>query len=109
MALVEEDILAEGAQIIWVLQADARSSPGTAESCRQFMLSRGSDKGICVGDGQTQPTAGVFDNSPFAERRGYDVLMRRSEMKVLWVSTHGTTAGNENLSGQEVLEIIRSF
>ncbi|MEM7676028.1 MAG: hypothetical protein AAF449_08495 [Myxococcota bacterium] len=109
MAQVEEDILAEGAQIIWVLQADSRFQPGTAQGCRQFMLSRNSDQGICVGDGQTEPMAGVFDNSPFARSRGFDVLMRRSEMRVLWVSTHGTTSGNDNLSGQEVLEIIRSF
>ena len=55
------------------------------------------------------PTAGVFDNSPFAVGRGFDILVRRSDMRILWVSTHGTPTGNDNLTGQQVLEEIRGF
>ncbi len=33
--------------------------------------------------------------------------MLRNEMKIRWVSNHGTPAGNENLTGAEVLEQVR--
>ncbi|MEL6184462.1 MAG: hypothetical protein AAFU79_07550 [Myxococcota bacterium] len=111
MAQFEEDILAEGAQIIWVLESDrsGRRDAATAQECRTFMRSRGSDKGWCVGDAQTQPTPGVFDAAPFAIGRGFDMILRRDAMRVLWVSTHGTPSGNENLDGQAVLDAVRMF
>lgn len=109
MAQVEEDIIAAGAQIIWVLEVDSRGRAGTAESCRSFMNSRGSDKGLCVGDGETMPTAGVWDRSPFAIGRGFDIIMKRSDMEILWVSTHGTPAGNDNLTGTDVLNQVRAI
>lgn len=107
MAQVEQDILNAGAQIIWVLEQTAAFQPGTATDCRTFVRSQGSRAGICVGDGQTQPTAGVWDRSPFARGRGIDMIVRRSDMHVVWVSTHGTPAGNENLTGAEVLAEVR--
>ena len=109
MAQVEDEIIAEGAQIIWVLEANRFGQPGTAEDCRAFMSGRGSTRGICVGDSQTMPTAGVWDRSPFAIGRGFDLLMRRSEMRIDWVSTHGTPGGNDNLTGEEVLAEVRRY
>ncbi len=107
MAQVEEDILAEGVQIIWVLEANRQAQAGTAVGCRGFMDGSGSDKGICVGDGQTMPTARAWDMSDVAIRRGFDLLVRRNEMQVLWTSTHGTPGGNENLTGADVLAEVR--
>lgn len=109
MAQIDDEIIAAGAQIIWVLETDIRGRPGTAEGCRNFMADQGADQGFCVGDGETMPTPGVFDRSPFAIGRGFDILMRRSEMRVLWVSPHGTPNGNENLTGAQVLQQIRQF
>lgn len=108
-AQIEEDILAERVQIIWILEADSGGTPGTAESCRAFMDARGSDKGICVGDGQTMPVPRVWDQSPFAIGRGFDLLVRRSDMKIGWSTTHGTPAGNENLTGEQLLQAVRDF
>jgi hypothetical protein len=108
-AQIEEDILAEGVQIIWILEVDSGGRAGTAESCRAFMDARGSDKGICVGDGETMPNPGVWDRSPFAIGRGFDIMVRRSDMKIGWVSTHGTPGGNENLTQQELLQAIQDF
>ncbi len=107
MAQVEEQIIAAGAQLVWVLEQDANFNPGTATSCRNYVDSQGSNAGICVGDGETQPTPGVWDRSPFARGRGIDLIVRRSDMRVIWVSTHGTPAGNENLTGEQVLEEVR--
>ena len=45
----------------------------------------------------------MFDNSPFAEGRGFDIIVPRSAMTIEWVSTHGTPSGNDNLSGDDVL------
>lgn len=108
MAQIEQQIAAEGVQLIWVLEADASTNPGTAESCRRFVEGKGSRSGLCVGDGQTMPTALTFDRSPFAEGRGFDILVRRSDMRILWVTTHGTPNGNENLAGPALLEGIRA-
>jgi hypothetical protein len=111
VAQVEEDIIAEGAQLIWVLETDrvGRRDAATAERCRAFMRARGSSQGWCVGDAETMPTPGVFDRSPFSIARGFDMLVRRSNMRILWASSHGTPAGNENLTGQEVLDVVRSY
>lgn len=109
MAQVEADIIAEGAQIIWVLEANRFGQPGSADDCRAFMSGRGSTMGICVGDAETMPTPRVWDRSPFAIGRGFDILMRRSDMRIEWVSTHGTPGGNDNLTGQQVLEEVRRF
>lgn len=109
MAQVEEQIIAEGVELIWLLEEDSAFRAGTAQSCRTFMNQRGSNNGWCVGDGETMPTAGVFDNSSFSIARGFDMVVRRSDMRILWTSSHGTPAGNENLTGQEVLDQIRTL
>lgn len=107
MAQVEEDILAAGAAIIWVLEEDTRSRPGTAESCRSTFDGYGSDKGLCVGDGQTSPSPGTFDRSPFSVRRGIDLIVRRSDMHIVFEASHGTPAGNDNLTGADILAEVR--
>ena len=109
MAQVEEDIIAAGAQLIWVLEQDRAFVDGTAESCRSFMNGSGSDNGLCVGDGETMPVPGTFDDSPFAIGRGIDMIVQRSTMKILWAVGHGTPAGNANLTGEQVLEVVRSY
>lgn len=107
VAQLEEDIIAEGAEIIWVLEQSQSFSPGTAALCRDFMDGRGSDKGWCVGDSETQPTPGAWDSSPFASGRGIDVIVTRSDMVVRFVADHGTPTGNDNLSGQAILDAVR--
>lgn len=107
MAQIEEDLLAENVEIIWVLEQDTSFVDGTAQACRTFVNGRGSDKGWCVGDGQTLPTAGEFDDSPFSVARGFDMLVRKSDMKIIWTTNHGTPGGNENLSSAELLAAIR--
>ena len=109
MAEVEEDILEEGAAIIWVLERDQTFQEGTAELCRETMNRLGSDKGWCVGDYETVPTPGTFDESPFSERRGFDILVERESMKVVFSTSHGTPDGNENIDGEELLEVIRGL
>lgn len=108
MAQIEADIAADGVQLVWVLEADSSTNPGTAESCRRFVDSKGSTSGLCVGDGQTMPLPLTFDRSPFAEGRGFDILVRRSDMRIIYLTTHGTPGGNENLRAAELLEAIRS-
>lgn len=109
MADLEEDFLAEGAQIVWVLEQDWTLQPGTAETCITVMQDLGSDKGWCVGDGQTEPVAGVWDDSPFSVDRGFDILVPRSTMTVEYVTNHGTPTGNENLTGADVLQALRDL
>lgn len=106
---VEEAILAEGFQIIWVLEEDRVFRAGTAAECLRFMQGQGSDKGICVGDGQTQPIASAFDNSPFSIRRGFDMAVRLRDMRIMYTTNHGTPSGNHNLTGAEVLADLRNL
>jgi hypothetical protein len=108
VAQVEEDIIAAGAEIIWVLEATSFGQPGTAEDCRAFVNQRGSDKGYCVGDADTEPEPGTFDDSPFSVARGFDMIVRRSDMRIVFESSHGTPAGNENLTGAEILAEVEA-
>ena len=97
---VEEEIAALGVQIIWVLEYTQSYVAGTATTCRQFMDGYGSEVGLCVGDGQTEPEAGTFDSSPFSVYRGFDMIVTRDDMVVQFDSSHGT--GDENLTGAEL-------
>lgn len=109
MVEVEDRIAAAGAEIIWVLEQDVTGEDGTAELCTDFMTEAGSQRGWCVGDGQTEPTAGAFDDSPFAAGRGFDIAMRRAEMRIEFVTDHGTPSGNENLDAIEIAEAVEAL
>ena len=88
------------------MEADQIGQPGTAASCRDFMDDRGSEAGWCVGDGQTEPEPGVWDNSPFSVGRGFDIIVPRGSMEIVFTTNHGTPAGNENIDGEDVLEAV---
>jgi hypothetical protein len=110
VADVEDEIVAEGVQIIWVIEQINFVTAGLYEHCAEFNEAvSGSTAGWCVGDGETTPEAGVFDDSPFSDRRGFDILVDRSTMEVVLTTNHGTTNGNENISGDELLAEIRTF
>lgn len=107
MAEVEDEIIDAGAEIIWVLEQDPTFKPGTAELCMDTMDQLGAqDVGWCVGDAETEPKAGAFDESPFSEARGFDMVVNRRTMVVEYVTNHGTPSGNENLTGDDVLEAL---
>lgn len=108
MATVEDEITEAGAQIIWVLEQSPTLQPGTAELCDEVMDELGSgDVGLCVGDAETEPVAGTFDDSPFSEYRGFDLIVPRTTMEILWTSSHGTPSGNDNLDGEAVLAAVQ--
>ena len=107
MADLEDAITDAGAQVLWVLEADVNQTPGTVESCMDVMDDLGSERhGWCVGDGETQPTPGTFDDSPFSDKRGFEMIVARRTMEVLWSSSHGSPSGNENLDGDDVLAAV---
>lgn len=108
MAEVEDEIVAAGAEIIWVLEKDASFDAGTAESCDNILDILGSkDQGWCVGDGETEPEAGTFDTSPFSLYRGFDMVVPTSTMRVEFTTSHGTPNGNENITGADVLAAVQ--
>jgi len=105
----EAEIVAAGAEIVWVLEADQAQVPGTADSCMRIMDDLDAEgHGWCVGDGQTLPKAGVFDDSPFSVSRGFDMIVAPETMEILWVSSHGSPSGNENLDGTDVLAAVEA-
>jgi hypothetical protein len=104
---VEQQILDTGAEIIWVLEADSFGVPGTAEECRNFVDAMGSSLGWCVGDGETIPMPGTFDDSPFSIGRGFDIIVPRGTMEIVYTTNHGTPDGNENITGEELLAQIQ--
>ena len=79
---------------------------GTAEVCRDWMDDRGSESGLCVGDGETEPQADVWDESPFSVGRGFDIIVPLHSMEIVFTTNHGTPGGNENLEAEEVLEAV---
>ena len=67
------------------------------------------NQGWCVGDNQTQPEAGSFDDSPFSVNRGFDVIVSRDTMVIDFSTSHGTAAGNDNISGDEILQAVLDY
>lgn len=106
MAEIEQDIVDAGAEIIWVLEADTRQDPGTAQSCFDFVSNEAS-LGWCVGDGETMPEAGEWDDSPFSQGRGFDIIVPRDTMTIEFTTNHGTPAGNDNPTAEEVLQAVQ--
>jgi hypothetical protein len=104
---VEQQILDAGAEIIWVLETDSFLQLGTAQGCRNLVESLGSTHGWCVGDADTQPVPGSFDNSPFSIQRGFDIIVPRYNMVIEYTTNHGTPQGNENITGEELLAQIQ--
>ena len=104
----EQAIEEAGAQIIWVLEQDRSGQPGTREACDELFDVEGSVVGICVGDSQTEPEPGTFDRSPFSIKRGFDIIVDRRTMRIVWDSSHGTPSGNDNLSGEDVLAAVEA-
>ena len=99
-----------GAQILWVLEAVPSAVPGTAQSCDEVMTELGAGPvGLCVGDGETQPVAGTFDDSPFSVDRGFDMVVPRATMEIRWSSSHGSPSGNENPEGDDVLQVLEAL
>ncbi len=105
---VEQEIIDAGAELIWVLEANSFLQPGTPEECRNFMDSLGSTQGWCVGDAETMPMAGVFDNSPFGEGRGFDIIVPRESMTIVYTTSHGIGGGFDNITGEELLVEIQA-
>jgi hypothetical protein len=107
VAEVEDPIVGAGAEIVWVLEQDVSVQPGTADACMETMDELGSDdQGWCAGDGQTEPEPGTFDASPFGIGRGFDMIVARTTMEIVWTSSHGTPEGNDNLDGDAVLAAV---
>ena len=104
---VEQGIVDAGAQIIWVLEQDESGNIGTAANCRTYLDEKGSTEGLCVGDGETMPDFGAFDNSPFSVSRGFDMIVVRETMEIVFTASHGTNGGNENIDGERLLEVVQ--
>ena len=105
---VEQQIIDAGAEIIWVLEQNQSGQIGLANDCRSYMDAKGSTQGWCVGDGETQPMPGTFDESPFSIERGFDMIVVRETMQVVYTTTHGTTGGNENIDGEALLAEVQA-
>lgn len=82
--------------------------PADAGDCRSWMDFMGSTSGICVGDSQTQPVPGTFDNSPFSVARGFDMIVVRETMEIVFIASHGTPSGNDNLDGADILAEVQA-
>jgi len=105
---IEDEIVKAGAQIIWVLEKGPRFEDGTSDLCYTLLGDNGgSTQGYCVGDDQTVPVAGAFDDSPFSVNRGFDIVVNRRTMKIVWESSHGSPSGNDNPSAAEVLAAVQ--
>ena len=59
-------------------------------------------------DNKGVPVPGTFDNSPFSIARGFDIIVPRSTMEIVYSTNHGTPQGNENITGEELLAEIQA-
>jgi hypothetical protein len=104
---VEQQILDAGAEIVWVLQTDAFLELGTAQGCRDLVNALGSTHGWCVGDADTQPMPGTFNESPFGMGRGFDIIVPRSTMVIEYTSYTGPS--QDEITGEELLARIQEI
>ena len=110
MAAIDDDFIAAGAEIIWILEQGPFFEDGTADNCLDVLTSVGADQGWCVGDDETDdPYADVWDDSPFAVDRGVDIIVRRSTMTIEWVASHGSPGGNDNVSAADLLAEVEAI
>lgn len=103
---IQDDIRSLGIEIIWVLEYTVSGQGGTDDNCYDFFSNAATvnaSEGWCVGDSETMPVAYTFDDSPFAIGRGFNMLVDRDTMQIVWESNHGTPAGNDNLTAAEIL------
>ncbi len=109
MVGIEDEIVAAGAQIVWVLEKGRSFEDGTAELCTEYLATNGgSGQGFCVGDDETQPEPGTFDDSPFSVNRGFDILVDRRTMRVVWEASHGSVSGNDNPDEAQILSAVEA-
>ena len=54
------------------------------------------------------PTPKAFDDSPFSVARGFDIIVPRSTMEIVFTTSHGSPGGNENINGQQLLAEIQA-
>ena len=90
-----------------MLEQDRLFQDGTAELCREVMDQTAAEAGWCVGDDETLPVAGAWDDSVFSIGRGFDIVVTRQDMVIQYTTPHGTPPGNENVSGEAVLQAVR--
>ena len=102
---VEEEIIEAGAQLIWMLEEDAQFQGGTATACRSHVNGLGSSQGLCLGDGQTMPEPEVFDRSQLAVGRGFDMIVERKSMRIVYSSAGG--AERRLIQGPQLLDTVR--
>ncbi|MGE0784392.1 MAG: hypothetical protein AB7S26_01790 [Sandaracinaceae bacterium] len=119
MAQIQDQFIAAGAQIIWVVEHTTTPyDPGTAQFCHDFLTGPPFNitVGWCVGDGetmgQTVPADDTWYLSPLAEdgvtRRGFDLIVSRRDMVIREAHSHGTGGMNENLTGDELLARVQA-
>lgn len=104
---LEAEYIAAGAQVIWMLQETTGFQPATSAQTHEFYESSiASDVGLRVGDAETQPIAGAFENSPFIDTdRGFVMIVRKRDMKIVYENTHGN---ERTLNGQTLLDAVRA-
>lgn len=118
---IEDDFVAAGAEIVWVLEQDTDFQPGTAASCMDTLEFLDARRGWCVGDGETQPEPGTFDSSPFSVNpgesdapehpsgRGFDMIVPISTMTIAYTTNHGNPHLNENITAEELLAVVQEI
>ena len=110
MVDVEDEIVAAGAEIIWIIEEGPGPGldPGTAARCHDLMTNQyGATQGWCVGDDESTPP-GIFDSSPIAIGRGFDLVIPRSTMVIEQAFTHGTPGGNDNPTAAEIQQMVEA-
>lgn len=106
MADISAEFEEAGAEIIWVLEEDRDSQPGTVGGCMEVMDVLGSPSvGWCVGDGQTEPEAGVFDDAEVSIYQGFDMIVERRTMRIAFARSHGDSSAP--FSAGELLGAVR--
>jgi len=104
---IEDQYIAEGAQVIWMLQTPANFQTADGVAAQDYAEDTvNSDVGIRVGDDDTLPNAGAFRDSSFiTSNRGFVMIVRKRDMQIVFEETTGNA---REISAEELLDEVRN-
>lgn len=91
---VEDEFAAAGARVIWVLNENISFQLATSQDAQNYYRDTiASALGVAVGDAETSPDVGAFNDTPIiTSGRGFVMVVRRSDMQVTYSVNYSSSS-----------------
>lgn len=97
---MEDELAAAGARVIWVLNENISFQLASSQDAQNYYRDTiVSERGVAVGDAETSPDVGAFNETPIiTSGRGFVMVVRRSDMQVTYSVNYSSSSANELLA-----------